>query len=293
MLAYKEFKEVLKALVQVELGDDVEVYFSTIKKNNGQMKEGITFRERGKNCVPIVHLKELYDVYLQNENIQHCVDFVLEIAQAREQVEVQTLLGTWEEKQPQISIRLINREKNQKLLQTLPHRNFLDLSVVYHMMLQHSENGTATILINNQLLEYWGIDEIKLWETAMQNLNNEEFTVQDMGEIIAEVLDEKEYESKCFGLQYVITNKNSFYGAVSMLRTDLLMELAEKSGMNFFVLPSSVNEIICVPDMGTMKKEFLQDMVQEVNKTQVRENEILSDSLYYFDREKGVVEKLE
>lgn len=32
MLGYKEFKEVLKALVQVELGDDVEVYFSTVEK---------------------------------------------------------------------------------------------------------------------------------------------------------------------------------------------------------------------------------------------------------------------
>lgn len=293
MLAYKEFKEVLKALVQVELGDDVEVYFSTIEKNNGQMKEGITFSERGKNCVPIVHLKELYDVYLQNEDIQNCVDLVLEIAKSREQVEVQTLIGTWEEKQSQISMRLINREKNQELLQTLPHRDFLDLSVVFHMTLQSSGNGTATLLINNQLLKYWGIDEIKLWETAIQNLNNEKFTVQDIGEIIARVLDEKEYESKCVGLQYVITNKSNFYGAVSMLRTDLLMELAEKIRMNFFVLPSSVNEIICVPDIESMKKEFLQKMVREVNKTQVKENEILSDSLYYFDREKGLVEKLE
>lgn len=78
-----------------------------------------------------------------------------------------------------------------------------------------------------------------------------------------------------------------------MLRTDLLMELAEKIGMNLFVLPCSVNEIICVPDTGTMEKETLQEMVQEINETQVVADEVLSNSVYYFDKEKGVVEKLE
>ena len=95
-MEYNEFKEVLKALVQVELGDEMEVYFSTVEKNNGQMKEGITFCEKGKNCMPIIHLKELYEVYLKDDDIRICVDYVLEISKAREQVEIQMLVGTWE-----------------------------------------------------------------------------------------------------------------------------------------------------------------------------------------------------
>ncbi len=78
-----------------------------------------------------------------------------------------------------------------------------------------------------------------------------------------------------------------------MLRTDLLMELAEKIGMNFFVLPNSVNAIICVPDTVNMEKEILHEMVQEINETQVGSDEVLSNNVYYFDREKGIVKKLE
>lgn len=137
------------------------------------------------------------------------------------------------------------------------------------------------------------MDEKELWETAMQNLNEEEFAVRDMEEAIAEITEKEINVEECSGLQYVIANKSTFYGAVGMLRTDLLIELAEKIGMNFFMLPSSVNEIICVPDIGTMEKENLQEIVREINETQVGEGEVLSNSVYYFDVEKGVVEKLE
>lgn len=62
--------------------------------------------------MPIIHLKELYEIYLKDDDIQICVDYILEISKTRKQVEIQMLVGTWEEKKTQISMRLINSEWN-------------------------------------------------------------------------------------------------------------------------------------------------------------------------------------
>ena len=49
------------------------------------------------------------------------------------------------------------------------------------------------------------------------------------------------------------------------------------------MLPSSIHEVIFVPDDGTINYEELKNMVQEVNSTQVQVHEFLSNMIYFYD----------
>lgn len=52
------------------------------------------------------------------------------------------------------------------------------------------------------------------------------------------------------------------------------------------MLPSSVHEVLIVPDNGEMEPKMLGEMVREVNKNEVERQEVLSDRVYSYDKEK-------
>ena len=63
-----------------------------------------------------------------------------------------------------------------------------------------------------------------------------------------------------------------------------LKQFAEKLNCSFFILPSSIHEVILVPDNKMISLDKFVEMVQDINATQVHETEILSDSVYYYDK---------
>ena len=115
----------------------------------------------------------------------------------------------------------------------------------------------------------------------MQLLN--QMMMQEMG--ISE-MEEGELEEMEDNLpMYVLTNKKKSYGAAAMFDKDALKNLANKLESNLYILPSSVHEIICIPEEEGMDPLYIREMVKEVNMTSVSEEEYLSDNIYYYDRE--------
>lgn len=82
---------------------------------------------------------------------------------------------------------------------------------------------------------------------------------------------------------YVLTNESLYYGAATLFYPDVQEMLAEKFGRNYYVLPSSINEVMIVPDNGIMDYKELRAMVNEVNRDQVDEVEVLTGEVYYYD----------
>ena len=82
---------------------------------------------------------------------------------------------------------------------------------------------------------------------------------------------------------YVLTNKARLYGASCILYPNLLDSIADKLTCDFYLIPSSIHEVILVPESGT-EDTNLNDMVAEVNHTQVDPKEVLADHVYYYDR---------
>ena len=60
-------------------------------------------------------------------------------------------------------------------------------------------------------------------------------------------------------------------------------DIAEKVGGEFYILPSSVHELLIIPRNADTDLKSLESMVQEVNATQVAPEERLSDHVYAYD----------
>ncbi len=80
---------------------------------------------------------------------------------------------------------------------------------------------------------------------------------------------------------YVLTNKYHNNGAVGILHTDLLEKFSRRIGCDFYILPSSVNEVVLVPDRVKRNPVDLGRFVAKNNKDYFDGSE-LSDNVYYY-----------
>ena len=83
---------------------------------------------------------------------------------------------------------------------------------------------------------------------------------------------------------YVLSNSRMINGAAAMLYPDMLKDLSEKLDSNLYIIPSSVHEVIVFSDNLADDEKSLRDMIYTVNRTQMDPQDILSDSLYFYDR---------
>lgn len=91
---------------------------------------------------------------------------------------------------------------------------------------------------------------------------------------------------------YVLTNRERIFGASAMLYSDKVRKLAEELNTDLLILPSSVHEVLLLPDDKAQNYDFYRQMVSEVNRTQVDPEEVLSFNLYRYDREKAEIEAI-
>ena len=89
---------------------------------------------------------------------------------------------------------------------------------------------------------------------------------------------------------YVATVPDKVHGAGVLAYQDFMDKAAEKAGGDFFILPSSIHEILIVPDNGKMNLKDLEAMVKEVNATQVSPADKLTDSVYHYDSKAKIFE---
>ena len=114
--------------------------------------------------------------------------------------------------------------------------------------------------------------------------------LQDMAELLEEGQEETETVQTISENSYVMLSDNRIFGSSGMLATEILRGFAERRNDDFYILPCSVHELILVPVSTNVSPDYLREVVQEVNEESVLPEERLSDAVYYFSRESGVVQ---
>ena len=208
----------------------------------------------------------------------------------------------YESVQQRIIYKLVNTEKNRELLEDVPHIEFLDLSIVFQCMVAQEEFGTASILIHNVHMKLWDVSVENLYQAAKENTQRlQEYEIKSMADVLCEIMREEDPEMLTEDLaeefpdsvpMYVLSNKNRVEGAVCILYPDLVRDFAEAIGSSFYIIPSSVHEVLLLPAGHDGESEEIKSMIREINDTQVSTEEILSYSLYFYDREERKIIRL-
>ena len=290
---YQQFiEEVERRVKEIIKGNEtITVYIQTAVKNNGKERKGITVSEKGIHISPTIYLEEYFQQFQEGKPIEKIVEKILQLY---EEVKCshpceESLLQNYEELKGKFACKLIHRGKNEKLLNDIPYVPWMDLAIVVFVLLEVSPYGTATVLVRKEHLEIWGLTEAQLFDEAKKNtpiLLPYQFCPMRklLREICPYAVDEGEEEEESL---YVLSNKLRSFGAASMLYEGILEKVGQKLGENYYILPSSIHEVIVVPESKSPVKQDLEEMVREINETQVEEEEVLSDRVYYFSRKEN------
>lgn len=301
-MTYEEFKEAVRDSVDKEFGGSAEVYLKTVTKINDTEREAVAVGDNGKETESAVYLDDLYQAYRSTGRFDKCVEKVMRICREQSGIRRGDLPGTWEEAKPGIQMRVINKEWNREYLKQMPSMYYLNFAIVFCVVLEETGEMSATVSVTDDIMSRWGVNVDMLWNTALDNIRKEAFRLSSM-EVVLESMckaagleTDSLKEQTSFGKGicplYVATSENQSYGARVILRADLLREFAEKRKSDFFILPSSVHELIFVEDDGKMDAGNLKRMVYEINRQPwtIAPEDRLADSIYYYDREKNYVE---
>lgn len=209
-----------------------------------------------------------------------------------------------------IIYQLVNVEKNQEALKQMPHRIIgEDLAVVFAVLMEKDDTGIMTMKISRDFLRPWEMSEEELWILAnkntpmllpveMENLSDllialfktsmEKNGVTFKQEAWDKLLEtHREQMNKTEGIKlqmYVLTNKYKLWGAAAFLYPGVLKAAAKQFGKDLIILPSSVHEVIIIPQENMPKSRDLAEMVKEINQKDVLPEEVLSDSVYWYCR---------
>ena len=147
-----------------------------------------------------------------------------------------------------------------------PHQNMEDMAVVYRFVLSSDDDGRASILVTNQLLENMGVTPEQLHADAMENAPQiKPVEIKGMSEVMAEMMGVEQAEMMgIFPVApedekiYVATVPDKVHGAGVLAYQNFMDQAAERAGGDFFILPSSIHEVLIVPDNGEMGLKDLQ-----------------------------------
>lgn len=291
----EKFMENVIQEIKKELGKMYHVGIVEVIKNNGIVCHGIVIRDGDTNISPCMYADGIYEEFSAGEaSLEEAVEKVLRIYRENRAAENfdTGLLTDYRNACQMLRGCLVNTGRNREFLEDVPHREFLDLSLVYGVEVCGLEQGIGTIRIHNSHLGLWGVEEEDLFAAVRENMAHmEDATLESMSDVLMDLTGVNLCSDAEKDFLYVLSNKNRLNGAVQMMNERMLETAADRIGEDFIILPSSLHELLLVPDGNRGGTEEyvreLADTVREVNDTHLKPWDILSYHVYRYEKETG------
>ena len=282
--------------------EDAEFQVVQKNKNNGIQLVGVQVNLPERNASPIIYMEQFFDEIRQGEPVECVMNRIASCIEKSSRAPFMNSgidLANYDSLKEHLAIKLVNTQANRKMLQEMPHENMEDLSTICYVDFPvDSGEGKATMEIRNQHLSIWNVDAKELFQQARANTQPVNTPIlQSMDEMMLSIFDEEgystnlldesvEFELRSHDMLYALTNMEKQYGASMITQPEVLNKLDQLFPEGFYVLPSSVHEVLIVPDNGEVEPRMLGEMVREVNRAEVDREEVLSDRVYSYDKEK-------
>ena len=291
-MTYNEFKHNIVTDISCIYGSDHSIIVNTVTKNNNLTLDALIIQQEDSVMAPSIYLNGYYPSYCKGEltykNILASIIQTYETYKDSAPFDVDSVCN-YEAMKDRIAFKLINFKKNIELLDSVPFYKYLDLAVVFFLYLISPDGECGSILINDSIMESYGITledlrkeaEIntpKLFPALNQNLKDMLASLSekslhecDVDEVMNAELD-----------MYVLSNAAKTYGAGVILYPNLLSNIADSLGEDFYLIPSSVHEMLYLPVSSIDDASSINELIQTVNASELTCDEYLSDHYYYY-----------
>lgn len=322
MLSMDEFVCMVEEYVMECMGKEYYSQKQTVVKNNGVSLTSLIIRKKDELIAPCIYLNAYYQQYEEGRSVREICDEIMDIylnAKVNGSNHFKDITYQFDSMKSNIIFRLINFDKNKESLEAVPHRRVLDFAVTFHCLVREDEDGIGTIRITGEHCKQWDVTVEDLYYHAMKNTPSLfPPMIRPMEEVMLELMKkevlsfamsdlshsgsdlEKQREAELAANEfiqmlhnenpkskvdmYVLSNSRGINGASCILYPEILSGFSDELNGDFYILPSSIHELILVPVVEHLGIKQLKEMVMEINQTQVPMDEVLSDEIYCYSK---------
>lgn len=294
---YTNLTETLKE----NLGTDwtIELHTNVIL-NNGTTHIALILYKNGEKLHPQIYLERFFEDYKRGKTMKEILqDVMTTYEEALRNINPDSLSGIedWEQVKGRLAFRLLSKERNKETLENYVYKEFLDLAAIVTFCAEIDEQGVKAIRVTHDLAERWKVSEEEILQAAEENTESlfpvrmEPIldTLCRVADISRDDLPEEVLAEEDSPQIMVLTNYLGVNGATVLLYDSFLQQVYEKLGGKFIILPCSIHEVIVMPLASAPHAADSQKMVEQINRSAVKEEEILSDSVYLYDGEKVIL----
>ena len=289
---YKEFRQKVFDNIKDHLSEEYQDYdmkFQDIRKGAGNQYEALMIgpKDSKMSVTPALNLTNAFKDYESGTPFDEILDKLADIRMhaALPNFNKEDIFD-YEKIKDRIIPRLINTAANEEYLADKPHKDMEDLSIVYAVRVSEDEQGFADAVITKDLANMWGVSAQQLHDKAMDNIAERPPVFQNIESVLfgkKENLEIEDVEPEEYNVPYfILTNQQKTKGAVMAVNPKTMDRITAKLG-EVYIIPSSVDETLIVPKKYVDDLEGLQKMVKDINASEVRPEDQLSNNIYEYD----------
>lgn len=275
---------------------DFDISKQEVSKLQGESYTGMAVRPENSEIGATLNLQDFYKALSFGMFLEDVMDSIERsvVSAVRHMPHYDArVLEDYDRMKDALTIDLVPVAGNEEKLAQIPHKNVEDMALVYRFEEESSVYGSASILVTNEMLAVYDITADQLHEDAMKAaVQNRPAKLHNMNDVMRDMMGDM---SDLFPMNepsplWVATVEGGQNGAGVIQYPGFLDQAAEALGGDFYVLPSSVHEVLLVADDGSMEIGYLEEMVRSVNETEVSPAERLSDNVYHYDSKAHIFE---
>lgn len=243
-------------------------------------------------------------------------------------MENDTFYSNYNEAKQRLIIRLIGLADTEYLRRVPFSRAFADLAAVPCLFRENERGRAMGHPVSLLQMAQWGMEPQRLLQDAVENMwkilpprlfsmerlmesslrgsekdvirrmlkkqytQTQEEVLDELACVLTRKIGQKRREESGLKPMWVLGNERWLFGAASLLYPGILQEISRKLKSGFYILPSSVHEVILLPQGGTETKERLQELVNSANQKMKDKSGFLSEHVYYYDRNNMEIQTL-
>ena len=294
---FDELYEAVRNEIPELLRDEVEVTIREVVKTNDEVFHGITVAIPGRSCMPTIYLEDCYKDYENGKSIEELAKGIIAttIEAYLQAPAIEDMSFEYEDIKDKVVVQLVDSEMNKERLKEFVYKPIDNgFVLVPYIVIKEDNQGSMRAAISKEMARDLNYDVDNLVDIAFKN-TVERYSPTFMGmpamlfqKYAPEMMNpmREDFEIDQHLGMYVLSNVNNREGAIALFYPEMTERLGDILQDSYYVLPSSLNEMIIVPQNADIPLEELQKMVKSANRTFIDASDVLSDRVLFFDREK-------
>ncbi|CVI67980.1 hypothetical protein BN3660_01057 [Eubacteriaceae bacterium CHKCI004] len=298
---FNYMREHIRTYLPAEYADARITTEETVKHNDVHLT-ALLIRQEGVSIVPSIYMDDLFRDYQNGRPVEDCLEAVAQLRVREEhniRVHMDMIKGImdYDNIKDRLQLRVCDYEDNKERLQGTVYERQGDLALTCHVLLESSQEMEAGFRVMESMLEQWGVDRDTVYQDALAADAKRGPVLHNMDDALGIVLygsSNKENLLKREGTLdmegwnlplFVLTSQSGKNGAGMLYQPGMTEKLSELLGGDYYVLPSSVHELLVVPADGAVDAKTLESFVQEINAKEVDIQDRLSNKVQYYNAE--------